>query len=297
MYLIIGATGYLGSYLITNVLSNTKANIIATYNSNFPNKTDDRIKWEKLNLEDFNSIDIFFNNIKGHSNLKVIFLSSYHHPDKVEENPKLAWHVNVGALDYFLNKSKNLISTLFYASSDSVYGESINNYVFNEKDLCSPLNTYGRTKFIAEQVVLLYNFNVIRYSFLIGPSIIKKEHFYDYILKTLKNNANIHMFSDSYRNPIDFNSAAYYTVNLCERYPNIKKEIINIAGDKSLSKYDVAMLIAKNNQLRTKNIKKISITDKENIKFFQTKRAQSTLISNKKLKKLLNINTIELKGM
>lgn len=296
MYLIVGGSGFLGAYVIKNILNTTQDKIIATYNSSLSDVRSDRVSWEKLDFESFDSIDCFVDKLSNVNDLKVVLLSAYHHPDKVEQNPQLAWHINIAALDYFLSKTKKLINTLVYSSTDSVYGESVNNHIFSEGDKASPVNTYGRTKAIAEQVILLYGFTVLRYSFLIGPSIIThKEHFYDHIFNVLKHNEDIKMFSDSYRSPIDFNSAAYYTVQLIENeLININSEIINIAGDYHLSKYDVAKIIAENHNFNIDNIKKITINDSLGVGNFKTKRAGSTLIDNKKLKTLLGVDSIAL---
>ncbi|MFL1780515.1 Nucleoside-diphosphate-sugar epimerase [Candidatus Hepatincolaceae symbiont of Richtersius coronifer] len=292
MYLIIGATGYLGSYFLKNIIRETDNKVIATNNSTEPNFLDTRIKWKKLDLANFCSIDNLYNELSLiEKKFKIIFLSSYHHPDQVEKNPKLAWHINVASLDYFLYKFEKLIATFYYASSDAVYGESINGYLFNEEDICCPVNTYGRTKFIAEKLVLLWKFNVIRYPFLIGPSLNNKKHFYDSIYNALYLGNNLDMFGDSYRSPLDFNSASQYTIDVIEQYPALFSQVINICSDTPLSKYEIALLIAKNHNFEPKNINKISINDNS---IFLAKRPATTLMDNLKIKKILNLEKINL---
>ena len=180
-YLIIGASGYLGSYFLKNILEKTDSNIIATHNSK-PSILNGSIKWFELDVADFVAVNDFCNELKKtDKKLKAVYLSAYHHPDKVEENPKIAWDINVASLDNFLSKAKSNIESLYYASTDSVYGESIDNHIFSESDLYNPVNRYGRTKAAAEQIVLMHGFSVVRYSLLMGPSIISKRHFFDVI--------------------------------------------------------------------------------------------------------------------
>lgn len=290
MFVIVGASGYLGSYLIKNIIENTDKKVIATYNfSNQENQNSDRVKWVKLDISKSEDIDHFCKNeLLDNVNYKFVYLASFHHPDEVEKNPSKAWQINVAALDEFLSKAKSKIDSLYYSSTDSVYGESIDDYVFSESDDYNPVNTYGRTKAAAEQVVLMHGFSVIRYPLLMGPSIISKKHFYDVIAESLKNKKNIEMFADSYRSAISFNAASYFTILLLEKFYK-KRDIINIAGDLHLSKFDVAMGIAKKLNLDSSFIKSASIADQSS---FGSKRAKSTLISNQKLKNILNLENI-----
>ncbi len=291
-YLIIGASGYLGSYFLKNILEKTSDHIIATYNSK-PSIINERIKWLKLEITDFEEVDKFCEDLKKlNKELKVIYLSAYHHPDKVEENPKLAWNINIVCLANLLNKIPN-ICTFYYSSTDNIYGESINNYHFKENDQCNPVNEYGKQKLLAEKIVLSYRQNVIRYPFLIGPSLTNKKHFYDFIVEDLKNDKKIEAFADSYRNSIEFNSAALYTINLIEKYDDKNLGIINICSDQGTSKYDVMIKIAEKFGYNKENIIPVSIQKTNNI--FKAKRAKSTLMDNTKIKNLLLINNIDLK--
>jgi dTDP-4-dehydrorhamnose reductase len=121
-----------------------------------------------------------------------------------------------------------------------------------------------------------------------GPSLTTKKHFFDIITESLKKRENIDMFSDSYRSVISFNLAAYFTTLLLEKYYK-KRDIINIAGDLHLSKFDMALGIAKKLSLDSSFIKPTLIVNQNN---FGSKRAKSTLISNRKLKSILKLDQI-----
>lgn len=291
MFIVIGGSGYLGSYLIKNIINGTNKNIIATYNSASENinNYNGRVKWVKLDIANNIDVDYFCENcLKENKYYDVIYLSAYHHPDKVEQNPGIAWNINTSSLDYFLNKAKIKIKALYYASTDSVYGESIENKTFCETDACNPLNTYGRTKFIAEKIVVMHGFSVLRYSLLMGPSLLEKQHFFDIIVNSLKNGKSIDMFSDSFRSVISFDLASQLTIKLLLSHYK-QQDIINIAGDLAMSKYDIAFGIAQSLNLDYKYLNKTSILANNN---FASKRAQNTLISNSKLKSILKTSEI-----
>ncbi len=292
MYLIIGANGFLGSYILKNILTKTKENIIATARNIEKVTLDNRIHWIACDVTNFKSVDSlcsYLSNIK--ESLKVVYLASYHNPDLVNKNPHIAWNVNVTCFSYFLNKLEN-VKCFFYPSSDSVYGESINRYHFNEHDSLNPVNLYGTQKVVAEQLVLGYGYNIVRYPFLIAPSLSPiKKHFYDVIVDTLNKNKSFELFSDSYRSTIHFNQAADILIKLMESSIEIPK-IINICGDEDLSKYDVGILIADKLGINKEKIIPISVNNPNDI--FKTKRASSTLMDNTLVKKLLSLKKIKL---
>lgn len=292
-FLVIGASGYIGSYFLQNILQNSANEIIATHTKNSaPSILNERIQWLNLDVTDFTAVDNFCANLeKSGAKFNVIYLSAYHHPDKVEQNLKLAWNINITALSNIINKLPN-INTFYYSSTDSVYGESVNNYHFTEKDAHKPLNEYGRQKSLAEQIVLSYRQNVIHYPFLIGPSLTQKKHFYDVILDDLKAGKKVEAFSDSYRSSLDFNSAASYCLQLIEKFDSQNIGVINICADAALSKEDVIVQIAKKHGFGRENIIPISAQKMNNI--FVAKRANSTVMDNSKMKKLLSLTSVEL---
>lgn len=95
MYLIVGAKGFLGSYLIKNILSMTKEEIIAT-DMALPEKEDNpRVKWVRCDVSNKDDIRELNGMCSGSENLRVFYLAAYHHPDQVLQNPRIAWNINI----------------------------------------------------------------------------------------------------------------------------------------------------------------------------------------------------------
>ena len=290
MYLIIGGRGFLGRYAIKNILELTNEKILATFSSNEPTIQNSRVKWVKVNVQDKTDVDKL--NEMLENGTKVIYLSAYHHPDQVEENPKLAWDINITSLAYLINKLEN-ISCFYYSSTDTVYGEGGLDVLFKETDKTNPVNLYGKHKVLAEQITLAHNGNVVRFPFIIGTSLVEtKPHFFDKIMSDLKAGKTVEMFEDSYRSTLSFNQCAKYLVMLIEKYGACEEKIINIASDNAMSKYDVVLKMCDEYNLDKSKVKPISIKNCEGI--FKAKRATSAILDNTKLKKLLDINKIEL---
>ncbi len=290
MYLIIGASGFLGRYCLKNVLENTNEKIIATYSQKCPEFTNPRVEWVSLNVCDTVALKDLAARVDNTT--KIIYLAAFHHPDKVEEFPELAWNINIVALANAVNlfhKAK----CFYYSSTDTVYGEGSKNRKFVENDALNPVNLYGVHKALAEKICLAKGFNVVRFPFIFGTSLVEnRPHFFDKIKADLEQGKTVEMFSDSYRSTLSFNQCAYYLVSLIEKFGACSEKVINIAGDDVMSKYDAALALADKYNLDKNLIKPISVNSLNGI--FKAKRAASSVLDNGKLKSLLNINEIHL---
>ena len=289
MFVVIGGNGFLGRYCIKNILEYSNENIVATYaHGDEPVFSHPRLEWLKLDVCDNEALDHLNQHVDEQS--KCIYLVAYHHPDKVEENPVLAWNINIIALAEALNRLGKL-ACLYYVSTDTVYGEGSNKRKFSEDDVCAPINLYGKHKALAEQIVLTAGFNVVRFPFIFGPSLVEgRPHFFDYIVKDLKTGNTVDMFADSYRSTLSFDQCAFYLLSLIQKYGSCTEKIINISSDDVMSKYDAALALADSYGLDRSLIKPISIQQSAGI--FKAKRAISSVLDNQKLKELLNINEI-----
>ena len=290
MYVIIGANGYLGSYFIKNILQYSTEQIIAVarHKGQFYRE---RVEWVECNITDFKAVETFNSQyLKKNANNKILFLAAYHNPDLVEQNPKLAWNTNVTALSNFLNIADN-VKRLFYPSTDSVYGNGDIKYKFKETDVLFPVNRYGLHKTVAEKLVTAYGYNVVRYPFLIAPSLIpEKKHFYDVIAESLLAEEKVDMLADSYRSTLSFDTVSRLTIELMEREDDVP-QILNVCGDKAYSKYDVGLMIADKLRVSRDLIVPISMADSK--AFFTTKRASSTVMDNSLLKSILGYESID----
>lgn len=290
MYLIVGANGFLGSYILKNILEKTEDKAIAVARNIENVMKCERIRWISCDISNTIEVNGLCDEMKKFEDIKVVYLAAYHNPDLVEKNPKIAWNINVTSLAYFVNRLDH-VKCFFYPSTDSVYGDSIDGYHFTEEDKLTPVNLYGKQKCAAESVITWYGYHVIRYPFLIGTSLCPiKKHFYDVIVEHLKNGKTIEMFTDSLRSSMSFNMAASLLIDLIDGYSDGIPQILNICGDEALSKYDIGLMIADKLGIDRKLVVPVSILDSKGI--FKAKRAQSTLMNNTKVKKLLGLEKI-----
>lgn len=293
MYVIVGANGFLGRYLIRTILYNTDSEIIGIVRN--PEGLPDlsRVQWIKCDITDKSDFEHTRRILNQGGPYDIIYLAAYHNPDLVAVNPILAWNINITALTEFLNGITNL-NSFYYTSTDSVYGVSDNGYHFKENDPVNPVNIYGWQKVAAESLVHSYKHHTVRFPFLLGPSLsLGKKHFYDNIFETLCTGNIIEMFSDSLRSALDFQTAANLLIQVIELGKSCDIPLtLNISGDEDLSKYEIGIRIAHKALKPDKLVKPISIHQNDHI--FKTPRAASTLMDNGRLKKLLNLPKIQM---
>ena len=290
MYSIIGANGYLGAYIRKVILEDTGEDLICV-DMNVPEaEKDPRVRWIRCDITDRQMVDSVLNELRGYPDLKIVYLAAYHNPDLVEQNPQLAWNINVTSLSYFINKA-DFAKEIYYPSTDSVYGESVDFYHFRETDPLNPVNVYGHNKCAAEAILVHKGRNVVRFPFLISPSLAGKPHFYDRIVESLKEGKPFEMYEDSYRSSLSFENAARLMVALIEK--GNRHPIVNVCGDRDLSKYDVGLLLAEREGLDKDLIVPVRMGE-ITVEGFVTKRASSTLMDNSLLKQILNLDYIDI---
>ena len=292
MFAVIGANGFLGSYIVKYIIENTDEKLIAT--SKHAEKAKcfyDRVRWRYCDVQRDASVDELLRELRENDSVKVIYLAAYHHPEEVEIHKELAWDINVTSLSRFVNKI-DFADVFYYISTDVVYGDSIDSYHFKENDLLKPVNFYGHCKCAAEAITVHLGRNIVRLPFLISPSLAGKKHFYDKIVDELKHGRKVEMFLDSLRSTIGFDQAAKLIVELMMTDSNHNYPVVNVCGDDALSKYDVGLMIAKREHLDPNLI--VPMLAEDHKEWNQVNRAHSTLMDNSLLKTVLNIDKIHL---
>lgn len=293
MYIVIGANGYIGSYVVKNILHNTDDEVFAIGRQIDMRKQNKRVYAMKCDLAVRDDIERLNREMSHMHDTKVIYLAAYHHPDEVKRNPKTAWNMNVTVLSDVLNRL-DYVDSLLYASTEMVYGEGSLEHKFVETEELHPVNLYGVQKKVAEEVVLGHGFHVVRLPFVIGPSLLEdKKHFYDRIVENVSNGQEIEMFEDAYKTALDFDTLSELIVRLCEKGSRELPPVLNIAGDRTYSKYEIGIEIAKKHHLDPGFIKPVQMNQNRGI--FTEIRAGCTLMDNQLVKKILHLNEIRMK--
>ncbi|MEI6577931.1 MAG: sugar nucleotide-binding protein [Eubacteriales bacterium] len=294
MYIIFGANGFLGSYIVKSIVENTDEKVIAVARNLDGMICSDRVSLVKCEITDSKDVDALAETLKKGETCKIIYLVTYNNIDLVAKYPKLAWDINIISLASFLNKVENL-NCLFFSSTDCVYGEGKPDYCFKETDLLEPINLYGVYKIAAESLVTARGYNVLRLPYMFGPSISpQKKHFYDKIVEDLKQQKTIEMFHDSLRSSLDYKTVADLFVSLAENYSeNNMPKIMNLCGDDCLSKYDLGLMMA--DKFGASRDLIVPVSSKNDDSVFVERRAFAGLMDNSLLKSTLGISELKIK--
>ena len=291
MYIVVGANGFLGSYVLKNLVEKSDGRIIATYHGKKESLFPGRVEWVKLDVTDKNDITNLAELAGDISDCSIFYFSACHNLDLVKKEPEFARSINITALTSFLEAFKGAKS-FWFSSTDCVYGENTEEIpFFKESDATSPVSEYGRQKLEAESIVTSYGFNVARLPFMIGPSILEnKKHFYDNIVEKTVNGEKFTLADGLWRSALDYNSVAEILIKLSEKDDN--PQILNLCGDESLSKYDVGFMIAQKHNLPMELI--VRTPESEIMKLFYETRTSSTAMDNSLLKSVLGIDEIKI---
>ena len=183
MILVTGGTGYIGSHTVVQLLAKGKEVAILDNLANSSGEALDRIR--KIT----GTVPVFFDgDIRNRAALRNIFsehdISAVIHfaglkaVGEAENHPLKYYDSNVtGSIALFEEMERAGIFTLIFSSSATVYGDP--GYAcFTEQTPLSPVNVYGRTKQIIEEILRdakkaqpLWNVALLRYFNPVGAHV------------------------------------------------------------------------------------------------------------------------------
>ena len=236
---------------------------------------------------DFSSENIFVKQLEAINPLLVIHTAGLTSVEKCENNPDLAFQVNVGLSSIVAHATKRLGIKLVHISTDHLFAG--NKSMVSEEEPSQASNVYGQTKFLAEKAVLNVNPDalVIRTNFY-GWGTSYRKSFSDHIIQSLRNSQILFLFSDVYFTPIFVDNLIQTVHDLLDKKAN---GIFHIVSDDRKSKYDFGVLIAEKFGLDKSLIQKSTL--KSNTSLVQ--RPADMSLSNKKAIDLLgrNLGTVK----
>ena len=156
--LVTGGAGYIGSHTIVELLSKGLVPIVIDDFSNSNANVFKRI--EKINNK---KIDVITGDIRDVNLLREIFskydIDSVIHfaakkaVSESEKKPLLYYSVNVsGTLNLLNIMSEFKVNKLVFSSTATVYGDTFGKAA-KETDPISPINVYGKSKFMSEELI------------------------------------------------------------------------------------------------------------------------------------------------
>lgn len=251
--LITGANGFLGYYLVEQLLTkNFSVTATGKGECRLPFTYDKNFQWLTMDFTDPFSIHDVFENIKP---AVVIHAGAMSKPDECETNQMLAYLVNVEGTVQLLINSANLKSFFVFVSTDFVFdGET---GMYDEDDKPDPVNYYGRTKLEAEEAVKEYEFNwaIVRTVLVYGKNHSGHSNILKIVKEKLEKGEEYSVVDDQVRTPTYVEDLAIGIVSIIERKAT---GIFHLSGKDILTPYQMAIKTAEHLRLDSSVIKKVT---------------------------------------
>ncbi len=233
--LITGASGLYGSKLAKLALDQG----IDVYSADIQNLSTAE-NFVKLDISGKAQVDAAFDAIKPDV---VVHAATLTDVDKCELNKDLAWKVNVDGTKNIAQAAKRIDAFLVYISTDYIFSGEKGNYV--ESDSPEPVNYYGLTKLLAEEIVM----SLSEPDFFIGrPSVIYgstpaagKVNFALWLINELRKGNRVKIVTDQWNTPTLNTSLADMTLEVIERRLT---GVYHTCGATRVSRFEFARKIA-----------------------------------------------------
>ena len=232
---LIGSSGFLGS----NILHNCP-NSISITGSHFQNIQNFSLELDVRNKNKMKSIIT--------SKYDVVIHCGSLRINKCENDPKLAYSINVDGTKNLVEICKQNDLHLIYISSDAIFDGTEN--LNNEDTIPKPLGIFGKTKVESESIIRenLENYSILRTSNLFGWDT-KQQNFAQWIVSELSQNKSIKVISDQIISPS-------YCPNIAKLVLESASKKINgtfhVSGKESITREQFARKIAQTFNLNEK---------------------------------------------
>jgi len=199
--------------------------------------------------------------------------------DYCENFKENVYELNVIFTDKICKLCNEINSKLIHISSDYVFDGKNGDY--HENDQTNPVNYYGYTKQLSEEIVLSYSKNVvIRTSSVYDLKL--KMNFLKFVLEKLNKNEKVFAFDDVFTTPVLIDELIESILKVAA---SEKSGIFHISGDECISRFEFAQIIAKKLGFSDELIIPTHVQDVES----KILRPLNSCLSNKKIKELFNM--------
>jgi dTDP-4-dehydrorhamnose reductase len=207
----------------------------------------------------------------------IINCAAYTKVDAAEHNPAEAERVNVLGVKNLASLSTKYECKLIHISTEFIF-DGLKTSPYKEADQPNPINVYGQTKFLGEELIKKYasQYIIIRTAWLYswyGHNFLKT------IIRLAENNKEIPVVTDRQGTPTNALDLAHAILNLVLAFEKGKNQVYHYANEGVASYYDFASEIVRLLNLKTKIL---PITNDQYIA--QAKRPYYSVLDKSKIK-------------
>ncbi len=234
--LVIGASGFIGRYLVRRLEESQSHGIWATYRSRPPGS--DSNSWCRIDLADSDALPELFRLSRPEV---VVHLAAMADVGACERDPDRATAVNVHATSAIARLCGQHEARLVFVSTEYVF-DGLSGF-YAEDDIPSPNTHYGRTKFEAEQAVAAMGDHgaIVRTSIVYGWPLQAHRNFAPWLVDRLRSVQAYYVPTEVLRTPVYVEHLADGIAKLVEEHHT---GVHHIAGRDWVSMYEFASAIA-----------------------------------------------------
>ncbi len=235
--LITGANGFLGQHLSLYLAANGHT-VFASGRGACKIPLSGNYIYTPLELTNKNEVLAAVHAIRP---TVIVHAAAMSKPDDCDKDREQCMLNNVAATSYLVDAANTVGASVLYVSTDFVFGEG---GPHSEEDIPAPLNFYGESKWMAEQLVKANakHYAIMRPVFIYGKiwdGI--RPTFLHWVKHNLEQHRPIKVVSDQYRTPT-------YVIDLCKGIETMIRQKVtgdfHLAGKDVLSPYDMAITVA-----------------------------------------------------
>lgn len=236
--LLTGASGQLGRWTLRELARRRCRHVIAW--SGRTTGSFEGYDFEPVVLEDRSAVERRLDDIRPDV---VIHTAAMSAADEVRQHPEHGRLINEEATRTLAQWCETQCARMVYTSTDLIFDGSRS--FWSEDDAPEPLLEYGRTKARSEKFVTATRFGLVaRIALLYGPTLTGRPSFWSGCLEAFRKGENRTIFTDEFRTPLDYLSAAEWLCELALEHPD-KTGVIHLGGPERMSRYDLIHRSAK----------------------------------------------------
>lgn len=230
--LLTGASGQLGRWTLRELARRHCRKLYAW--SGRTAGSFEGLDFEPVVLEDRSAVERRLDEIRPDI---VIHTAAMSAADEVRQHPELGRLINEEATHTLAQWCESHSARMVYTSTDLVFDGTRG--FWTEDDAPGPLLEYGRTKARSEKFVTAAKFGLVaRIALLYGPTLTGRPSFWSGCMNAFRMGESRTIFTDEFRTPLDYLSAAEWLCELALGHPD-KTGVIHMGGPERMSRYDL----------------------------------------------------------
>lgn len=253
--LVFGATGFVGQHVVKKAQEGGVQVIAVSRKHVSANPSTPSTEFRQCDLSHPASVMALIQETKPNTVIHAAGISGI---DEAQNNPDLAYEVNVNCTKHIaLACSRNQIR-LILLSTDAVFGDNLDRHAENE--LPSPVNVYGQTKSEAEQVCsqTCKDYVIVRPCLILGYPIATVNCFYVALERSLRSGKAVLVATDENRSPVDVHTLTEALLELTQSNYVGK---LHVASKNFMNRFALSQILAEKMGFQREQITQLVTTN------------------------------------